>query len=99
MLFSPPFLLRLEAGDPLVVLAGVHVGCFELCGTARVHGIHDLKGQTAAVTALGGPEPVFIARMAAYVGLDPRQDIRWVVHPQAEATRLLAEGTMDALMA
>jgi NitT/TauT family transport system substrate-binding protein len=34
MLFSPPFLLRLEAGDPLVVLAGVHVGCFELFGSA-----------------------------------------------------------------
>jgi NitT/TauT family transport system substrate-binding protein len=99
MVFSPPFLLRLEAGDPLVVLAGVHVGCFELFGTARVGGIRDLKGKTAAVTALGGPEHVFIASMAAYVGLDPRQDIRWVVHPQAEATRQLAEGTIDALMA
>src|SRR5262245_64872329 len=27
--FSAPFLLRVEAGDPLVLLAGVHVGCFE----------------------------------------------------------------------
>jgi NitT/TauT family transport system substrate-binding protein len=99
MLFSPPFLLRLEAGDPLVVLAGVHVGCFELFGTARVRGIRDLKGKTAAVNGLGGPEHVFIASMAAHVGLDPRQDIRWVVHPPAESARLLAEGTIDALLA
>src|SRR5206468_6392775 len=34
--FSVPFLLQLEAGDPLVLLAGVHVGCFELFGTERV---------------------------------------------------------------
>jgi NitT/TauT family transport system substrate-binding protein len=99
MLFSPPFLLRLEAGDPLVVLTGVHVGCFELFGTDRVHAIRDLKGKTAAVTGLGGPEHVFIASMAAYVGLDPRQDIRWVVHPQSEATRLLVAGAIDAFVA
>jgi NitT/TauT family transport system substrate-binding protein len=99
MFFSPPFLLYLEAGDPLVMLAGVHVGCFELFGTERVHGIRDLKGKTAAVTGLGGPEHVFLASMAAYVGLDPRKDIRWVVHPPAEAARLLAEGQIDALLA
>jgi NitT/TauT family transport system substrate-binding protein len=99
MFFSPPFLLYLEAGDPLVMLAGVHVGCFELFGTVRVRGIRDLKGKTAAVTGLGGPEHVFLASMAAYVGLDPRQDIRWVVHPPAEAARLLTEGQIDALLA
>jgi NitT/TauT family transport system substrate-binding protein len=37
--------------------------------------------------------------MAAYVGLDPRTDIHWVSHLQAEAGRLLAEGTIDALLA
>jgi len=99
MLVSPTFLLRLEAGDPLVLLAGVHVGCFELFGTERVRGIRDLKGKTAAVTGLGGPEHVFLASIAAYVGLDPRQDIHWVSHPQTEAARLLAEGTVDAFLA
>jgi NitT/TauT family transport system substrate-binding protein len=33
--FSEPCLLRLEAGDPLVMLAGLHVGCFTLFGTER----------------------------------------------------------------
>ena len=99
LLFSPPFLLQLEAGDPLVLLAGVHVGCFELFGSARVRSIRDLQGKTVAVTGLGGPEHVFVASMAAYVGLDPRTDIHWVSHPQADAVRLLAEGTIDALLA
>ena len=97
--FSGPFLLHLEAGDPLVLLAGVHVGCFELFGTEQISAIRDLKGKTVAVSALGTPEHVFLASMAAYVGLDPRKDINWVTHPFAESTRLLTEGKIDALMA
>ena len=98
MLFSPPFLLRLAAGDPLVVLAGVHVGCFELFGTARVRSIRDLKGKTAAVNGLGGPEHVFIASMAAYVGVDPDKDIHWLTYPRAEAMQLFEEGKIDAYL-
>jgi NitT/TauT family transport system substrate-binding protein len=97
--FSGPFLLQLEAGDPLVTLAGVHVGCFELFATERVRGIRDLKGKTVAVEGLGAADHVFLASISAYVGLDPRRDITWVLHPAAEARRLLAEGTIDAILA
>jgi NitT/TauT family transport system substrate-binding protein len=41
---------------------------------------------------------VFLASMAAYVGLDPRRDINWVIIPQAEAAQLLAAGKIDAYM-
>ena len=37
--------------------------------------------------------------MAAYVGLDPRTDITWVLHPPAESSQLLAEGKIDAFSA
>jgi NitT/TauT family transport system substrate-binding protein len=97
--FSGPFLLQLGAGDPLVMLAGVHVGCFELFATERVRGIRDLKGKTVAVEGLGAADHVFLASISAYVGLDPRRDISWVLHPAAEARRLLAEGTIDAILA
>jgi NitT/TauT family transport system substrate-binding protein len=97
--FSGDFLLQLEAGDPLVLLAGVHVGCFELFGTERVRAIRDLKGRTVAVNALGSADHVFLASMAAYVGLDPRKDITWMAHPPAEAVRLLTEGKIDAFLA
>jgi len=96
--FSGPFLLRVEAGDPLVLLAGVHIGCFELFGTERVRAIRDLKGKTVAVPAIGGFQHVFLASVVAYVGLDPAKDITWVIHPPAEAISLFAAGKIDAFL-
>src|SRR6266851_436164 len=97
--FGGTLILQLEAGDPIVTLAGVHVGCIELFGTERVRALRDLKAKTVAVRALGMPEHIFLASMAAYVGLDPRTDIHWVFHPPAESVQLLAEGKIDAFMA
>jgi NitT/TauT family transport system substrate-binding protein len=98
--FSGPLITRVDAGDPLVILAGIHVGCFQLFGGARVRAIRDLKGKSVALfNGLGSPEHIFLASMAAYVGVDPRQDIRWVTHPFEESTGLLAEGKIDAVMA
>jgi NitT/TauT family transport system substrate-binding protein len=99
MAFAGPLIIRLDAGDPIVLLAGGHIGCFELFGTDRVRAIHDLKGKTVAVPGLGSSQHVFLSSMAAYVGLDPRQDITWVTYPFAESTQLLAEGKIDAVLA
>jgi NitT/TauT family transport system substrate-binding protein len=88
--FVGPLLVRLDAGDPLVILAGGHVGCFELFGTDHVRAIRDLKGKTVAVPQLGSPHQLFLASMAAYVGLDPQKDITWVTHAPDEAMGLLA---------
>lgn len=90
--------MRIDAGDPRVLLSGVHVGCFELFGTERVRSVRDLKGKTVAVPALGSSQHAYIASMAAYVGVDPRKDINWVVHRGAQAIQLLTEGTIDALI-
>ena len=98
MNYSGPVIVRMDAGDPLVVLGGVHIGCFELFGTDRVRSIRDLKGKTVAVIELGGSEYVFLASMAAYVGLNPRKDIHFVAHPVAESIELLAEGKIDAFL-
>jgi NitT/TauT family transport system substrate-binding protein len=97
--FAPMLIMHVDAGDPVTILGGVHVGCFELFGTERVRAIRDLKGKKVAVRGLGSPPHVFLASMVAYVGLDPGQDINWVVHPPAEAMGLLAEGKIDALIA
>jgi len=96
--FSAPFIIRVDAGDPLVMLAGVHVGCFELFGSERVQAVRDLKGKTVAVEALQSSQHVFLASMAAYVGLDPDKDIHWVTHPRAEAMQLFEEGKIDAYL-
>jgi NitT/TauT family transport system substrate-binding protein len=94
--FVARVILRLDAGDPIVILGGVHVGCFELFGTDRVQTIRDLKGKTVAVQELGSSQHVFLASMVAYVGLDPGKDIQWVTHPPDEAIQLFAEGKVDA---
>ena len=96
--FAAPAIIQVDTGEPIVMLAGVHVGCFELFGTDRVHTIRDLKGKTVAVQALGSSQHVFLASMAAYVGLDPGKDITWVMHPSAEAIPLLAAGKIDAFL-
>jgi NitT/TauT family transport system substrate-binding protein len=96
--FSGPFIIRIDAQDPVVLLGGIHTGCFELFGGAGVRAIRDLKGKSVAILARGGAGHVFIAAMAAHVGLDPRKDINWVVHTAAEAKRLLAEGKVDAYL-
>jgi NitT/TauT family transport system substrate-binding protein len=96
--FVGPLLVRLGAGDPLVILAGGHVGCFELFGSERVRAIRDLKGKTVAVPHLGSPQHVFLASMAAYVGLAPQKDITWVTHAQDEAMQLFAEEKIDAFL-
>jgi NitT/TauT family transport system substrate-binding protein len=98
MNFVGPNLIRVDQGDPVVFLAGVHVGCFEVFGGERLRRISDLKGKTVSVTALDGTEYVFFASIAAHVGLDPRKDIRWQVHEADEGLRLFAEGKLDAYL-
>jgi NitT/TauT family transport system substrate-binding protein len=98
MYFAAPIIIRVDAGDPVVILAGGHVGCFELFGTDQVHTIHDLKGKTVGIPTQDSARYVFLASMAAYVGLDPRQDINWVTYPWAELMQLLAEGKIDAYL-
>ena len=97
-LFTGPLIIRVEAGDPIVILAGLHIGCFELFGTDRVRAIRDLKGKTVAVLELGSAQHIFLSSMMAYVGLDPDKDVNWATHPSAESMRLLAEGKVDAFL-
>jgi NitT/TauT family transport system substrate-binding protein len=98
MAFVAPFIIQMDAGVPIVLLGGVHAGCYELFGTERVKAIRDLKGKTVAVPDLGSAHHVFVASMAAHVGMDPKRDINFVIHPAAESIELLAEGKIDALM-
>ena len=96
--FVAPTLLRVEAGDPIVILGGLHIGCFEVFATERVRTVRDLKDKTVAVLELGSSQHVFLSTIVAQVGLDPRRDINWVTLPPAESMRLLAEGKVDAFL-
>jgi len=99
MNFAGPVLLNLDTGHPIVVLAGVHVGCFELFGGPDIRTVRDLKGKTVAVEAMGSSQHVFLSSMLANVGVDPRRDVRWVTHPSPKHIELLATGKIDAVLA
>jgi len=98
--FAAPFIAEIDRGTEAVTLGGVHAGCFVLFGGRDVRSIRDLKGKTVSVPVVDGQNAarVYIASMAAYVGLNPLKDITWVRHPIDEATRLFAEGKVDAIM-
>jgi NitT/TauT family transport system substrate-binding protein len=96
--FSAPSILRIEAGDPVVFLGGMHVGCFELFGTGQIRAVRDLKGKRVAIPAFGSPHHVFLASIAAYVGLDPNRDINFVTYPANQSMQLLADSKIDALL-
>ena len=98
MAFAAPFLMQVDQGSPVVLLGGVHTGCFEVFGNDSVQAFRDLKGKTVGVPGIGSAGHVFLASIAAYVGLDPRVDLNWFVHPAPDSARVLADGTVDALI-
>ncbi len=94
--FSPPLLIPIDAGDKITIIAGVHVGCFELLATERIGSIADLKGRTVGVPDLGTSPHVFVSTLAAHVGLNPAKDINWVTSPSVSPMALFADGKIDA---
>jgi NitT/TauT family transport system substrate-binding protein len=97
--FAAPLLIPMDAGEPLTVIAGGHVGCFELFANDTIHRIADLKGKRVGVQAIGSSNHVFLASMATYVGLNPNQDIDWVVtSPSVRPKELFVEGKIDAFL-
>jgi NitT/TauT family transport system substrate-binding protein len=87
-----------DRGEPIAILGGVHVGCYELFGTDRIRSIRELKGKSAAAGPMGSGRQIFLAGLLAYLGLDPRKDVNWITHPPALAMRLFAEGKIDAFL-
>ncbi len=96
--FAASFATRVDEGDPIVMLAGVNVSCYELFGTDQVRAIGDLKGKTIAVPGMGSSQHIFLASLLAYVGLNPNTDINWVKHTFDEVKQLLAEEKIDAYL-
>jgi len=94
--YSAPLIVRIDAGVPVVFLAGLHVGCFELFATEAVRKVSDLRGKTVAVPELGSVHHVFLSTILAHAGLDPRRDVKFVVLPPEEAQRRLGKHHIDA---
>jgi NitT/TauT family transport system substrate-binding protein len=96
--FAALLIPGIDAGDAITVLAGVHVGCFELFANEQIRSIRDLKGKKVGIQGAGVHQHAFIAAMAAHVGLDPAKDIEWVLSPTPPPMELFAEGKIDAFL-
>jgi NitT/TauT family transport system substrate-binding protein len=96
--FSGPLLLEIDRGLGVTLLAGIHVGCFELFAKEGVRSVADLKGRTVGIQALESAQHVFLSAMATLVGLDPAKDIEWVTSAKVEPIDLFAEGKIDAFL-
>ena len=65
----------MDGGSGIVMLGGIHAGCYELFGNSQVRSIRDLKGKTIAVKDFGD-DRLFLSSMLAYIGMDPSKDIK-----------------------
>jgi NitT/TauT family transport system substrate-binding protein len=96
--FSGPLLLQVDRGLSITILAGIHVGCFELFAREGIRSVADLKGRTVGIQGLETSPHVFLSAMATLVGLDPAKDIEWVTSGPVKPIELFAEGKIDAFL-
>jgi NitT/TauT family transport system substrate-binding protein len=94
---APDSIPQIEAGAPIVVLAGVHVGCIEFFAREGIRSVADLKGK---VVGLRSTPPGLLKLMAASVGLDPKKDISWVsgADSKGDPLELFAQGNVDGFL-
>ena len=92
--FAPDLVMGIDSGAPIMIVAGLHGGCYQLFARGDIRGIGDLKGKAVGIN---GASKQIVTIMARLVGLDPDKDIRWVVDP--EPVKLFIAGKVDAYLA
>jgi ABC-type nitrate/sulfonate/bicarbonate transport system substrate-binding protein len=88
----------IDCGVAMKVLAGVHVGCFELFVNDAIGGITDFAGKKVGIRALGSPEHLFVSVIVANVGIDPKSQIDWVTSGPVRPKQLFIDGKIDAFL-
>jgi NitT/TauT family transport system substrate-binding protein len=96
---APGLIPHLDAGKPIVLLAGVHAGCYELFGGEEMHAIRDLKGKTVAIQYVGGGDQILISSMLAYIGINPQHEVTWIAgENMSDAMDLFVAGKANAFL-
>jgi NitT/TauT family transport system substrate-binding protein len=96
--FAGSVVFHLDARVPVMALAGVHSGCYELFAHEPIRTVSDLKGKRVGIQTLSSSGHLYLSIMAAHVGLDPREDLEWVTPSSGSAMGLFAEGKVDAFI-
>jgi NitT/TauT family transport system substrate-binding protein len=98
MWYATGFLPVLDAGKPVLLLAGIHLGCWELFGSENVRSLSDLKGKTVVCEKFLGGDQVLLSSMLAYVGIKPGE-VNWLSRPAGSAMNTFVGGQADAFLA
>jgi NitT/TauT family transport system substrate-binding protein len=96
--FAATVVYHLDTGVPIAALSGLHSGCFELFAHGSIQSIGDLKGRKVGIQSLSSSAHLYMAVMAAQVGLDPHEDLEWIVPPEGKAMQLFTERKVDAFL-
>jgi NitT/TauT family transport system substrate-binding protein len=89
---------HLDAGLPITAVGGLHPGCYELFAHEPIRSISELKGRRVGIQTLASSGHLYLSIIARHVGLDPKEDIEWVVPSSGNAMELFAEGETDAFL-
>jgi NitT/TauT family transport system substrate-binding protein len=96
--YAPVQVAGIDRGVAMKVLAGVHVGCFELFVAGAIRGVPDLSGKRVGIQAVGSPEHLFLSVIFGNVGIDPKAQIDWVSSGPIPPKQLFIDGKIDAFL-
>jgi NitT/TauT family transport system substrate-binding protein len=96
--FSPNHIASIDGGVPIKVLTGLHSGCLELIAKDSIRGVTDLRGKRVGIDGFNSSRHVWLTLMATYVGLDPVNDIQWVLAKDDKPSELFVQGKIDAFL-
>jgi NitT/TauT family transport system substrate-binding protein len=100
--YSNFIVANVDAGLPIMTLAGIHPGCFELFAVPGIAGIGDLRGRTIAVTAKNASDQFygFFTILLAYIGVAPSEVNFIEIGPDVNALRdAFVDGRSEAFIA
>jgi NitT/TauT family transport system substrate-binding protein len=96
--FAPSHVQGMDAEAPITILAGLHLGCFDVLAKGDIHRLSDLKGRTVGLAG-ASVDKVMLTIITRLVGLDPDRDFRWVTSTTGNPMDLFIEGKIDAFLA
>ena len=94
--FAPDFTVAADAGDQLVILAGVRRSAFSLFGNDRVRSLRDLKGKRIWILPRDAADATaFWAALLGFVGIDIETEVEFVELSLADFVPALLAGKID----
>ena len=97
--YAAAWIPLIDRGAPLVMLGGVHVGCWQVFATGDIKSLRDFKGKTVSIISPTFTDGIFMAMTLNDVGLDLNKDVKVVNNLPVENARLLSSGEVDAVVA